>query len=97
MDRVENIEERKDEKLAVNVDTKRTPSFISAEDRYRRAVEVDLIKKAYRLVWGFGCALLVVFVTSLFLESDLAREVITILSSLITLVIGFLFGQTRKN
>jgi len=69
------------------------------EGDHRRRVESDLIQKAYRAFIASVASLVIVFFIGYFFEGDstLVFEIIRLLSTIITLILGFLFATTRKD
>ena len=67
-------------------------------EEFNQHIQKDLINKAYSMFgWTMFCVMLV-FVIGLFSDrnNDLTFEIVRILSSIITFVLGFLFATTRR-
>jgi len=69
---------------------------ISDDIKHKQAVEKGLISKAYWLVVAVLVAIISVYIFDTFTDASMTSDIITILSTVLTMIIGFLFGAARK-
>ena len=60
------------------------------------AKEKDLISKAYVLVVGVLVAVVLVYVFDAFVQTPRTSDIITLLSTALMFILGFLFGSSKK-
>jgi len=87
------------EQLKTNMPPREGSSQLSSQAmQHRQEVEKGLIGKAFALVIATIVALLAVYVFYTFSSASTTKtsDIVTVLSTLITFLVGFLFGSSRK-
>jgi len=101
---VDEIEEmpRELERKPKNPISRTRTKNLTAKEEHDNKVELDLINKAYLIVKGVIALIVIVFIVDAVLRvfdsdnSELTQEVIRLLGTIVTFVLGFLFGTSRK-
>ena len=63
---------------------------------HKRHTEIDLNKKAYYLAFSTLAVILIMYFVDSFLGTDVADNLFSHLFGVLTLIIGFLFGSSKR-